>query len=153
MRRLLVLLAAACNGGSPAGPTTCTAYFSGDVSDTSSAAQCATLTAGDAGGWTLSVNVSSPKVPEIAVDIDFPSLPPAGVLSSDTVSSWAAAQNVGADACALGAGSAAVPTGSFTLSLTSVEVVHGTLDLVLHVHAPAATDCGPQNVENVEVRF
>ena len=31
--------------------------------------------------------------------------------------------------------------------------MHGTLDLVLYVHAPPLFDCGSQDLENVEVRF
>lgn len=136
-------------------------YFSGDITDTATVNQCAALSDGDAGTWALTIGVSSPKVPELAIEVDFPALPAAGSVSSDTVVSWTAVQNLGADACSLGAGSAAVPTGSFTLGLQSIATddasatatAHGTLDLVLYVHAPAATDCGPHDVENVEVRF
>jgi hypothetical protein len=144
-----------------AGPIPCTVYFSGDIVDTATIPGCATFAQGDAGDWLLSMAVSSPKVPEVDVAIDFPSAPATGSVSSDTVANWSVVENTGADACSLGAGSASVPTGSFTLSIQSIttadggtlETMHGTLDLVLYVHAPAMFNCGPQNVENIEVRF
>ena len=152
----------ACNSPTPPPATgPCTAYFSGDVTDTATVPQCAALSIGDAGSWALDIGVSSPRVPEVQIEIDFPALPAPGNVSSDTVGSWSVVQSLGADACSLGAGSAAVPTGSFTLALQSIvtdegaatATAHGTLDLVLYVHAPAMTDCGPHDVENVEVRF
>jgi hypothetical protein len=137
-------------------------YFSGDITDTATIPQCATLAYdNEAGAWALTVNASSSKVPALAVTIDFASVPTTGTVSSDTVPGWAVVESTGTDACAVGGGSAAVPTGSFTLAVEAAETspdassptLHGTLDLVLYVHAPPAIDCGPHDVENVEVRF
>jgi hypothetical protein len=160
----VVLGVSACTSSKTTTTTTCTAYFSGDVSDTVDAPQCATYGFDpDAGGWTLTIAVQSSVVGDLQIAIDLGAMPITGVVSSDTISSWNAITTVGADACAFGAGSTAVPSGSFTLAIQSVTtddaaadagaVAHGTLDLVTYVHAPPAFNCGPENVENVEVRF
>lgn len=157
----IVALTIACtthDAGGDAG--TCTVYFAGDVVDTSTSTGCASLAFAD-GAWTLSAHASSASIPSFDVTITIGASVAPGGISSDVVAGWSATATSNGDAgCGYTAGNADVPTGSFTLDLTSVDiaeastsVAHGTLDVVLYVHAPPLTDCGQRDVENVELRF
>jgi hypothetical protein len=98
----------------------------------------------------------------LSIDVNIGDTPSPGQFSSETVESWSAlGVRSGNSDCAYAAGSDAVPNGSFMLDVTAVEggtsggagTVHGTLDIVLYVHAPPSVDCGAGDVENVEVVF
>ena len=162
--RSFLLMAAlavpACSSETPASTPTCSAWFSGNVSDSSTVTgSCGGVAlspdAGAGDGYTLSLKVSAGSVPVLAVSIDLGRNPAAGSFSSETTRDWNAAGVLGRDAsdCGLSAGNGVVPNGSFRLTLSSVEPAHGTLDLTLHVKAPPATDCGVSDLEGVEIAF
>ena len=98
-------------------------------------------------------------VPRLTVAIGLGPAPSPGTFSSETVRSWNAAGVLGRGSsdCGLSAGSGVVPSGSFTRTLTSLDlasgVVHGTLDLTLYVHSPPGGDCGVSDLEGVEIAF
>lgn len=158
------LTVAACSSEAPASTPTCAAWFSGNVSDSSTVTgSCGGVAlspdAGAGEGYTLSLRVSASSVPVLAVSIDLGRNPSAGSFSSETTRAWNAAGVLGRDAsdCGLSAGSGVVPNGSFRLTLSSVDAArgtaHGTLDVTLHVKAPPATDCGVSDIEGVEIAF
>ncbi len=162
-------LAGGCSSSSP----TCAVTFSGGVAESGSvAAGCGTLTlastdggaadGGDAGaaqpsGYTLALTASSTSVTNLDINIGLGDTPTVGMFSSDTITDWSAI-GLTMNGCGYGAGSLAVPVGSFTLNLTDVSkttppTVHGTLDMTLYVHAPPAMDCGPSETESVLLTF
>ncbi|HSZ81804.1 MAG TPA: hypothetical protein VLA14_05960 [Polyangia bacterium] len=161
--------------GCSSSAASCAVTFSGGLSETGSVATgCGTLTltsadggtadggAADAGtatssGYALALTASSAHVVNLDINIGLGDAPAVGVVSSDTTTDWSAI-GVGMNGCGYGAGTEAVPVGSFTLSLTEVSkstppAVHGTLDMTLYVHAPPMTDCGPSETEAVHVTF
>jgi hypothetical protein len=73
------------------------------------------------------------------------------------VSNWSVVAQASANQCEFGAGNLSVPAGSFTLTLTSLDVAsgtaHGTISMTMFVHAPPAVDCGPGNEEDVLFTF
>jgi hypothetical protein len=161
---MAALVVGACSSETPASTPTCSAWFSGNVSDSSSVTgSCGGVAlspdAGAEAGYTLSLKVNASSVPVLAVRIDLGRNPSAGTFSSETTRAWNAAGVLGRDAsdCGLSAGSGVVPNGSFRLTLSSVDTAHGTahgtLDLTLHVKAPPATDCGVSDIEGVEIAF
>jgi hypothetical protein len=89
------------------------------------------------------------------VQIDLGESPQAGDFSSGTSASWSAIGVAAQNNCAFSAGSAVVPAGSFTLTLTSITAseAHGSLKLEQYVHAPPTIDCGPGDTESVDVTF
>jgi hypothetical protein len=169
LRRTLAGLALAALGAGDAGcssaATGCTVAFSGDVTESGSVAPgCGALThdvdGGAPGSYTLELTASSASVATLQVSLDLGPAPAAGVVSSDTVTSWSAlGLGSGNGNCGYTAGNEAVPTGSFTLTLTDVSgapasrTAHGSLDMTLYVHAPPATDCGPGPTEDVRFTF
>jgi hypothetical protein len=157
MRPLLLALVA-CGGGSATAAdarcgdaavcgSACEASFTGNFAETSySAANCPTL------GSDLAFAIPSTTIgSDLAVSI---AIGGPGTYSSETVATWTAiaARSIGDGGCVYSAGSDIVPTGSFTLDLASASP-HGTLDLVLYVHALQASDCGTASNEAVEVVF
>jgi hypothetical protein len=162
-------LAGGCSSSSP----TCAVTFAGGVAESGSvAAGCGTLTlasadagaadGGDAGapqpsGYSLALTANSKSVVNLDVNIVLGDTPTVGMFSSDTITDWSAI-GVAMNGCGYGAGTEAVPIGSFTLNLTDVSkdtppAVHGTLDMTLYVHAPPMTDCGPDQTEAVHLTF
>jgi hypothetical protein len=135
--------AAVCNGA-------CEASFTGNFVETSyTSASCPS-----AGSAALTFAVPSSTIgSDLAISIDVGTASP-GTYSSETVANWiaVAARSIGDGGCVYSAGSDTVPTGSFTLDLVD-STPHGTLDVVLYVHALQATDCGPASNEAVEVVF
>lgn len=153
-----------CSADAPAATPTCSAWFSGNVSDAvtvtgSCGGVARAADAGVDGGYVLSLRTSSSRVPRLTVDIDLGPRPTTGSFSSETTPTWSAVGSLGLDAsdCGLSAGSGAVPMGSFRLTLASVDLArgtaHGTLDLTLRVHASVAADCGVSDLEGVEIAF
>jgi hypothetical protein len=158
MRSLLLALVAC--GGTSAGSSAdarcsdasvcgsaCEASFTGNFVETSySAANCPSA------GSALTFAIPSTTIGgDLAVSI---AVGGPGTYSSETVADWTAvaARSIGDGGCVYSAGSDIVPTGSFTLELSDSSP-HGTLDLVLFVHALQASNCGPASNEAVEVVF
>lgn len=140
----LLALASACSSSTPPPANVpCVAHFAGDVIDTVTPTTCG-ATNGDA-GLTFDVHTST-----FDVSIALPAS--SGTFSSETQSTtWAASATFGDAGCAFVGGSASIPQGTFTLSID--EHGHGSLVLILSIQAPPGTDCGPHDVENVEVTF
>ena len=149
IRRLgLLVLASACSSTPPPAKVPCVAHFAGDVVDDVTGATCG---AGNAdAGEAFSAHVAGTSVSTFDVSIDLPAK--SGTFSSEVqAASWTATAKFGDAGCAFVGGSAIVPPGSYTLSID--ENGHGTLVMILYVQAPSATDCGPHDVENVELTF
>ncbi len=133
-------------------PSGCGAVTSAPVDD-----------AGTSTGYVLTVSVTSKALANLDFEVDLGPSPELGSLTSEGVTDWnagGAAGEGGADAgsaCTFGAGSAAVPAGSFTLDLTSLDVgadtAHGTVSLNMYVHAAPSTDCGAGDLETVVLSF
>jgi hypothetical protein len=174
LRNLLapVTLGLALAGGAfgcSSSSASCAVTFSGDVAESGTvAAGCGMLTktiadggadggAAQPSGYTLSLTASSKSVTNLDVNIGLGNTPAVGMFSSDTITDWSAI-GVSTDGCGYGAGTEAVPIGSFTLNLTDISkttppTVHGTLDMTLYVHAPPMTPCGPSETETVTLTF
>jgi len=160
----LAALSAACGGGSVAAPDAgCVALFSGNFDDTVSSGACPTLGSAPDGGagsaldFTLNSAVAGAPT-QIELDLGAPYT--SGTFTAESVASWSAT-GINTIDCEFSAGSAAVPTGSFTLTLTSpanakepaLFVPHGTLSVTQYVKAPPDTDCGPADTEQIDVTF
>lgn len=165
---LTLLAASACSQSSPhAALQACTAQFSGNITDSATLpAGCGTLSsrpdAGADGECVLNFQASSNQVAAIQIAITLDSSPSPGTISSETAADWSAVGlSSGSSNCGFSAGNNAVPTGSFTLTLSSVDAAegdgngtaHGTLDLTMYVHAPPAVDCGAGDIEDAEFVF
>ena len=149
---VFVVVTAACSTSRPsAPPPACLVHFSGAANDTASAATCA-VTRDDA-GVSLTVHASGQDVVSFDASIALPAV--SGRFSSDSSSGWTASAAAGDAGCAFTAGSGDTPHGSFTVDLDADggADLHGVLTVVLYVHAPPLTDCGPLDVENVEAEF
>ena len=147
MRVLIAVLLIGC-GSSPT-PDACTTAFTGNVTATvDSATACATLGAGP-----LAISINSAMT--LMISIDLGQAPAATMYSSETVMTWSAlGERTTADGgCVYAAGNAAVPTGSFTLTLASIAEPHGELQLVQYVQAMPETDCGAGDHEMVDITF
>ncbi len=160
MVRAILLLTALVAGGC-ASP--CHADLSGNFSASSdSSADCASLmqSMAPAGGWVLGFSVPmGATTGTLQAAINLGPAPTTGSFSSETATSWSLTIANAAD-CLYSAGDEAVPTGSFTLNLSSLSGIdggnataHGDLQSVLLVHAPAGVDCGKNDVENVSISF
>jgi len=155
------LALAGCGNGSPSQPDAatagCTVEFTGDVADEAHPASCATLSQGDAGDWTLTIDTSTPAIARVHATVDVGSAPAPGTITNETAAAWDLVALSNTSSCTYQAGSDGVPNGSFTLALTSVDTAsgsaHGTLDVVAYVHAPPTTDCGFDDVENISIQF
>ena len=166
MKRLLFLLAAC--GSSSAKPDAppidaaipCTAHFSGNFVEDSTAASCAmiTHTVTQPDHFTLAMSVPSVTLgTALAATFDLGTAPSLGLYSSRTVEAWKAraAQRVGEGTCLYAAGALEVPQGNFELEVTALADpdVHGTLDLTQYVLGFPSTDCGDGDTEMVTVSF
>ncbi len=164
----------ACSSSSPA-KASCTAEFGGNSSGSVNLpANCGVVSlatgstdagvdsdAGSLSGYTLNLIASTQAIAQLKVSINLGSSPAAGSFSSENVGSWSAT-GISTDGsnCVYSAGPEFVPVGSFTLTLSSVDVpvsgsgeAHGTLDLTAYVHAPPAVSCGIGNVEDIVFDF
>ncbi|HEY1954530.1 MAG TPA: hypothetical protein VGH28_02945 [Polyangiaceae bacterium] len=156
---LVALASAACSSTEPPvdASTSCSFALSGNTNDTASPATCATVGAGDAGGSTLTISGVTPAFARIQAEFDLGAAPSAGQLTNETVASWDFVAVASSSTCTFQAGSDAVPLGNFSLTIASIDassgVAHGTLTLLAYVHAPAQTDCGYDDTENVSVQF
>jgi hypothetical protein len=149
--------------------TLCSAQFRGNTSDSVAFGDdCGTLgvapDAGAEGAYVLTFHGSGALVTEADIAIYLGATPTLGSFSAQSVSQWSAAgtsnKNPG---CEFRAGSAAVPMGSFTLTLTSLDLssadaanggsAHGSLNAAMYVHAPPDTDCGAGETESIALAF
>ena len=140
-----------CNGA-------CAVTFTGNFDETSrAAASCPHVVADPGSGDQLFVvGIYSPKLrAQLAISIDLGAAPRAGMYTPETSGAWhaAVAANAADSDCEYSAGSTAVPTGTFTLSLDAVAPLHGTLQILQFVQAAAGTPCGPGHTESPEHPF
>lgn len=161
---LVSLVCAACGDNrAPLDDATlgpCSALFTGSYRETiASAGACPTLSsaAGSSDvllGFTLDSQLLGAQV---MISFDLGPTPTVGSYSSETVASWVAvgAQSIGNGACVYSAGDQIVPTGSFTLALTSLSAntAHGNGTITEYVHADDGTNCGPADTEMVQLVF
>jgi hypothetical protein len=156
----LITVLAACGSGPSGTPDAgCHVTYSGNYAASVAAATCASLsTEADGGpGTVLEVSLSpaSNDGVRLEVQIDLGEDPQAGDSSSETTASWSAIGIAAQNNCSFNAGSASVPQGNFTLTLTSITAseAHGSLQLEQYVHAPPTVDCGPGDTESINVTF
>ncbi|MFT3693741.1 MAG: hypothetical protein QM831_11410 [Kofleriaceae bacterium] len=158
MRWPFVVLAAC--GGDPtlatpdAAPTGCTAKLDGNLIDTVTSPEvCPTLD-----DDTLSFTIMSARIGEpLGIQIAPVSV---GMSSSDTAT-WSAIgirELADGGACVYLAGSSSVPSGYFTLDLTSIDPPSGVLRMSLAVLARTTdqgmqSDCGAGSTESLTVTF
>jgi hypothetical protein len=138
-------------------PPPCTAMFGGNLVDNASGSgNCATL---DGAGLVFSIAEPQLAVP-VAIAIGVGPTPAAGDYSSETVQAWSVYSyeqdtNGGGGTCLYSAGGSATPTGSFTMTLTSVDTatVHGTLSIIAWVLVFPGTSCGTVDNETIALDF
>ncbi len=160
---IAVMLIAAC-GDNDACPSkavcedSCAVSFTGNFDESQlSTATCPVVTVdGASGDALLGFAIISTKLrAELDISIDLGSTPGPGVYSPETVGAWSAAvaANAADSDCEYSAGSMAVPTGTFTLTLDTIAPPHGVIDILQFVQAAAGTPCGIGETETVEVDF
>ncbi len=138
---------------------TCDLEFTGNIYGASAVPTCSSASQdADAGGdWILKIDTSTPDMARVVATLDIGSAPAAGQLTSETVTNWDVTALAASTSCAFQAGSAEVPDGSFTLTLTSFDqpsaTAHGTLNIVAYLHAPPTTSCGYGDTENIAITF
>jgi hypothetical protein len=136
-----------------AAPVACSATFSGDFSEASrGGSDCATVSS--TGELALAI-YSTTLQSTLAIQIELGPTPAPGEYAPELTPAWSALVTSSVNSgCIYSAGSTAVPTGSFVLSLDAVApAVHGTLALDAYVHALVLTTCGAQPTEHLAVVF
>jgi hypothetical protein len=165
VKRFLLLLAAcgdshaASDAADQAQP--CLAAFTGNFPEQSTLdANCPALATDMTGDRLLTFDLPSAMLgTSLAISIDLGAAPTPGTFSSETITTWnaLAIQKVGAGDCAFSAGSSAVPTGSFTLAIDTIDATggtaHGTLTILAYVLALLGTDGGAGDTETIQVMF
>jgi hypothetical protein len=129
----------------------CTGAFTGNFTATATMADCATQAAG-----VLQLAMPSTTLATtFQIAIDLGATPSTGMYAPGIVATWSASASatVGNAQCVYSAGNAAVPSGSFSLTVDDAEAPHGKLDLLLYVLMPPFTDCGPQMTESMTLTF
>jgi hypothetical protein len=155
---LMTLPGCSQSSSTSSGARSCAVQYAGNVVASADLASCTTLglspDAGANGGFVLNFQLATETIQALQVSIDLGASPAPGTYSSETSAHWSASGLTAAN-CAYSAGNQAVPTGSFTLTLTSVDAsgAHGNLVLTTYVLAPPATDCGIGNIEDISVDF
>lgn len=159
----------ACN---PPPPPSCLEQFAGNTQAVEKVAgSCVTFTKTETGTWLLGMVLASPGKLTESVQIDLGAEPAAGTITSATTLVWAVTGS-STSGCVFAAGNTSVPTGSFSLTLTSLslggdfehenadagdagvrDVAHGNLEATQTVQAPIMTMCGPGDEELVRVDF
>ncbi len=158
MRWLTMLAVLAGCGDNDAAPDSavdafvqCSAQFSGNFAESSSAvADCPTLA-----GTALEFSVPIAQLQTmLAVTIALPA-GVTGELTSETVEDWSAValQRIGDGGCVYRAGATAVPEGSFTLRIDMAQPLHGSLAITASVLTFPNTECGGDDVENIDLKF
>ena len=159
---LMTLPGCSQSSSTSSGAKGCAVQYAGNVVASADLASCATLgfspDAGAYGDFGLNFQLASETIQALQVYINLGASPTPSIYSSETSTNWSA-NGLNAADCAYNAGNQAVPTGSFTLTLTSVDTssgardAHGNLMLTTYVLAPPATDCGIGNIEDISVAF
>ena len=130
----------------------CTVMFSGNYSEAAMVPGCATLS-----DHILAFAIPSTTIgTSYAISFDLGASAAPGTYTSQTLATWSslATEVTGITGeCLFSAGSAAVPTGSFTLSVDSLVPLHGEITIVHYVLALPATDCGAGDTETVDVHY
>jgi hypothetical protein len=163
MRRFVVLLVA-CGGNSAPAPDTCAdagpacgsaciATFAGNFDSSSeSAANCAQVSGSNVAFAVASSELDAPLM--ISIDLGFAG---SGAFSSETAQDWSAlaSRTTAAGECVYSAGAQSVPTGSFAMTIASIDAAsaHGELRVVQYVQAQPTVDCGSGDTETVDVQF
>ncbi|HEY1552298.1 MAG TPA: hypothetical protein VGG28_30940 [Kofleriaceae bacterium] len=163
MKRLLVLLVA-CGGTSAPAPETCAdagpacgsaciATFAGNFASSSASADNCAQVAGSMLAFAVASNqLDAPLM--IAIDLGHAG---PGAFSSETAQDWSAlaSRSTPAGECVYSAGAQSVPTGSFAMTIASVDAAsaHGELRVVQYVQAQPTVDCGSGDTETVDVQF
>ncbi|HEY4223012.1 MAG TPA: hypothetical protein VGO62_16760, partial [Myxococcota bacterium] len=137
---------------SPALSGACVATYAGNVSGAVAGPACATLVDGVI---NLDAPTNADAQPTLSAAFDLGASPSLGALSSETATHWRVdGASPVASGCIYAAGSDAIPSGDFTLTLTAVDPVpHGKLVVHAPVHAAPLTDRGPVDVESIAVDF
>ena len=138
----------------------CAARFTGNfVESSSSDTPCASLVPKER-EYSLSFAVPVEALDAtLAISIDLGAAPAPGVRSPADTATWSArvAHVIGDSACIYNAGASAIPSGSFTLALDSIDLgarrVHGTLALTLYVLTEPGVACGDPDTETLELAF
>ena len=136
----------------------CAAAFSENFAETSSApANCPTVETAD-GHTTLRFAIPSKTIgADFAIAIDLGEAPSPGLYTAQSLATpWSAdaLHEFEMTSCLYHAGTAAVPPGTFQLSLDAVDPgAHGVLDVVLYVLSRPYTYCGETNTEHLAVTF
>ena len=107
---------------------------------------------------TLAFHVPSTlPAADFALVFELGNAPTAGDYSSETIASWyaMATETQGTSQCFFVAGPTAVPPGSFTMTLDAIDATsaHGHANIQISVLPGVETDCGPSNVEVLDLRF
>jgi hypothetical protein len=163
MKRLLVLLVACggntapaadtCADAGPACGSACIATFAGNFASSSeSADNCAQVSGSMLAFAVASRDLDAPLM--IAIDLGFVG---SGAFSSETAQAWSAlaSRSTAAGECVYSAGAQSVPTGSFAMTIASIDAAsaHGELRVVQYVQAQPTVDCGSGDTETVDVQF
>ncbi len=158
MRCFAVLAALAACGDNDSPPDSsldafvqCSAQFSGNFAESSSAAaDCPTLAGTELG---FSVPIAQLQT-MLAVTIALPAAV-TGELTSETVENWSALalQRIGDGGCVYRAGTTAIPEGSFTLRIDTAQPLHGSLAITASVLTLPSTECGGDDIENITLKF
>ena len=138
----------------------CAARFTGNFAEASSTdTPCASLVPKES-DWSLSFGVPVAALDStLAISIDLGGAPATGTRSPADTTAWSAraVHVIGDSGCIYSAGASAIPTGSFTLALDSIDLVtrraHGTLALTLYVLTEPGVDCGDPDTETLELAF
>jgi hypothetical protein len=158
--------APSCPDAGPACTSACIATFSGNFAASSAnAANCASLQpATSSSDVELAFALAAPMLDApLQISIDLGTSPGAGTFSSETSTMWSAlgsrsAPATGSDVageCIYSAGAQAVPTGSFAMTVSSIDnaAAHGELRIVQYLQAQAQVDCGSGDNETIDVQF
>ncbi|HEY3803440.1 MAG TPA: hypothetical protein VGL61_12565 [Kofleriaceae bacterium] len=158
--------APSCPDAGPACTSACIATFSGNFEASSAAAgNCASFQPGmQPSDIELVFALASPMLDApLQVSIDLGGAPGPGTYSSETSAMWSALGSRSAQAsgsnvageCIYSAGAQAVPTGSFAMTLTSIDnaAAHGELRIEQYIQAQAQVDCGSGDNETIDVQF
>jgi hypothetical protein len=138
----------------------CAARFTGNFSESSSSdTPCASLAPKES-DWSLSFGVPVEALDStLAISIDLGAAPAIGTRSSADTAAWnaRAVHVIGDSACIYAAGATAIPSGSFTLALDTIDLgarrAHGSLALTLYVLTEPGVACGDPDTEALELAF
>src|SRR5262249_25371841 len=151
-------------------PVACKANFAGNYTECEVDQGACTTLARSGDSWSLAFKLKSTSGVGIQAQFDLGASPAVGTFGPDTIYDWTAvgvgsapcAKSVMGDCamvCAYTAGNGGATSGSFFLSLTSVDVssatpaAHGALEVTQIVEAGLGVDCGRGDTEELAVLF